>query len=125
MVSRASGTPFRRARIPGRSTLTAALVVATLGASVLPALAAPAADDPAPVSAWGPGGPKAQMPEVKVGSNTPLPAEAEAPVSTEVAAWRAAQKERTEAGTGAGAAARSSAAVRTYVPEGQGAVPWH
>ncbi|MFG2677347.1 RHS repeat-associated core domain-containing protein [Streptomyces sp. NPDC048445] len=65
------------------------------------------------------------MPEVKVGSNTPVAAEAEAPVSAEVAAWRAAQKERTEAGTGAGAAARSSVAVRTYVPEGQGAVPWH
>ncbi|MFG2595267.1 RHS repeat-associated core domain-containing protein [Streptomyces sp. NPDC048462] len=65
------------------------------------------------------------MPEVKVGSNTPVAAEAEAPVSAEVAAWRAAQKERAETGTGAGAAARSSAAVLTYVPEGQGAVPWH
>ncbi|ROQ59131.1 RHS repeat-associated protein [Streptomyces sp. 840.1] len=65
------------------------------------------------------------MPEVKVGSNTPVPAEAEAPVSAEVAAWRAAQKERAETGTGGGDAARSSAVVQTYVPEGQGAVPWH
>ncbi|WLQ45218.1 RHS repeat-associated core domain-containing protein [Streptomyces laculatispora] len=99
--------------------------MAALGVSALPALAVPAADVPAPVSAWGPGAPKAQMPQVKVGSNTPVAAEAEAPVSAEVAAWRTAQKERAEAGTRAGAAARSSAAVLTYVPEGQGAVPWH
>ncbi|MEU0127683.1 RHS repeat-associated core domain-containing protein [Streptomyces sp. NPDC006289] len=64
------------------------------------------------------------MPEVKVGSNSPVPAEAEAPVSAEVAAWRAAQKDRARAGDGAGAA-RSSASVSMYVPEGQGAVPWH
>ncbi|MFE4215604.1 RHS repeat-associated core domain-containing protein [Streptomyces sp. NPDC056844] len=65
------------------------------------------------------------MPEVQVGSNAPVPTEAEAPVSAEVAAWRAAQKERAETGSGGGAEARSSAAVRTYVPEQQGSVPWH
>ncbi|MFJ4119964.1 RHS repeat-associated core domain-containing protein [[Kitasatospora] papulosa] len=62
------------------------------------------------------------MPEVKVGSNSPVPAEAEAPVSDEVAAWRAAQKNRARAGAGA---ARTSASSSMYVPEGQGAVPWH
>ncbi|MGR8008505.1 RHS repeat-associated core domain-containing protein [Streptomyces hypolithicus] len=68
------------------------------------------------------------MPEVKVGSNKPVPAEAQEPASEEVAAWREAQKERArtpvpeKAGT---AAARSSVAPLTYVPEGQGAVPWH
>lgn len=46
-------------------------------------------------------------------------------MSAEVAAWRAAQKERAATDTRAGAAARSSAAVLTYVPEGQAAVPWH
>ncbi|PWS50060.1 hypothetical protein DLE01_20395, partial [Streptomyces sp. FT05W] len=69
-------------------------MVVALGTSALPALAAPTADDPSAVSVWGPGGTKARMPEVKVGSNSPVPAEAEAPVSDEVAAWRAAQKNR-------------------------------
>lgn len=46
-------------------------------------------------------------------------------MSAEVAACRAAQKERAATDTRAGAAARSSAAVLTYVPEGQGVVPWH
>ncbi|MCX4414940.1 DUF6531 domain-containing protein [[Kitasatospora] papulosa] len=114
--------PFRRARIHPGTALTAALVVVALGTSALPALAAPTADDPSAVSVWGPGGTKAQMPEVKVGSNSPVPAEAEAPVPDEVAAWRAAQKNRARAGAGA---ARSSASVLMYVPEGQGSVPWH
>ncbi|MET7872229.1 hypothetical protein, partial [Streptomyces cyaneofuscatus] len=92
MVSRAFGTPSRRARIQRRGALTAALVVAALGASMLPAFAAPA-DDPAPgdttsaTSVWGPGGPKTGIPPVQVGSNKPVASAAEAAPSQEKAAW--------------------------------------
>ncbi|MEW1611443.1 MULTISPECIES: RHS repeat-associated core domain-containing protein [unclassified Streptomyces] len=102
-----------------------------LGASALPALAAPAtpADDPAPVSAWGPGGPKAEIPPVKIGSNKPAGNKAEAAPSDEKAAWLEEERKRAETGTPpapARKAARSSAAAAAaYVPEGQGSVPWH
>ncbi|MFE3676058.1 RHS repeat-associated core domain-containing protein [Streptomyces griseus] len=125
--------PFRRARTSRRSALTAALVVAALGATVLPALAAPA-DAPAAggsaSSAWGPGGPKAEIPPVQVGSNKPVNNLAEAALTPEKAAWLEAEKGRAgtgippapprEAGRGAAAASLSA-----YVPEGQGSVPWH
>ncbi|MEU6956168.1 RHS repeat-associated core domain-containing protein [Streptomyces sp. NPDC045714] len=121
--------PFRRARTSRRSVLTATLVVAALGASALPAFAAPG-ENPAPVSAWGPGGPKAEIPPVKVGSNKPAASEAEAAPSDEKAVWLEAEKGRAETGTPpapAGKAGRGStaAAPSAYVPEGQGSVPWH
>ncbi|MFD3973927.1 RHS repeat-associated core domain-containing protein [Streptomyces cyaneofuscatus] len=127
--------PFRRARIQRRSALTAALVVAALGASTLPAFAAPA-DDPAPgdttsaASVWGPSGPKAEIPPVKVGSNKPEASAAEAAPSEEKAAWLEEEKDRAGTGTPPAPArqgARSSVAAEAsaYVPEGQGSVPWH
>ncbi|MGW3331091.1 RHS repeat-associated core domain-containing protein [Streptomyces rubiginosohelvolus] len=132
MVSRAFGTPSRRARIQRRSALTAALVVAALGASALPSLAAPGAGpaaDGAATSAWGPGGPKAEVPPVKVGSNKPVGNEAEAAPSARKAAWLAAEEERAATGTppapAGRKAARGAASAASYVPEGQGSVPWH
>ncbi|MFJ9621959.1 RHS repeat-associated core domain-containing protein [Streptomyces sp. NPDC101181] len=133
MVLRASGTPFRRARIHRRNALTAALVVAALGASALPALAAPGEDPataPAPVSAWGPGGPKAEIPPVRVGSNKPAGNDAQAAPSAQKAAWLEAEEKRAATGTPPVPAARKAsrhgaAAEASYVPEGQGAVPWH
>ncbi|MER6189531.1 RHS repeat-associated core domain-containing protein [Streptomyces cyaneofuscatus] len=122
---------FRRARIQRRSVLTAALVVAALGASALPALAAPDEDPaPAPVSVWGPGGPKAGIPPVQVGSNKPVASAAEAAPSQEKAAWLEEEKDRAGTGTPpapARQAARGSVAAEpsAYVPEGQGSVPWH
>ncbi|MCX4703083.1 hypothetical protein [Streptomyces sp. NBC_01373] len=52
--------------------------------------------------------------------------QAETAVSSEVAAWRAAQKARTT-GTTATASGRSAAAEAAipFLPEGQGEVPWH
>ncbi|MFJ5869518.1 RHS repeat-associated core domain-containing protein [Streptomyces parvus] len=132
MVSRAFGTPSRRARIQRRSALTAALVVAALGASALPSLAAPGvgpAADGGATSAWGPGGPKAEIPPVKVGSNKPVGNEAEAAPSAEKAAWLEAEEERATTGAppapAVRKAARGVAAAASYVPEGQGSVPWH
>ncbi|MFI1532379.1 RHS repeat-associated core domain-containing protein [Streptomyces griseus] len=124
--------PFRRARTSRRSALTAALVVAALGATVLPALAAPA-DAPAggaAASAWGPGGPKAEIPPVQVGSNKPVNNVAEAAPTPEKAAWLEAEKGRAGTGIppapsrGAGGGS-ATASLSAYVPEGQGSVPWH
>ncbi|MET9925768.1 MULTISPECIES: RHS repeat-associated core domain-containing protein [unclassified Streptomyces] len=106
-------------------------MVAALGASALPALAAPGEDPaPAPVSVWGPGGPKAEIPPVKVGSNKPVASAAQAAPSEEKAAWLEEEKDRAETGAPpapARQAARSSVAAESsaYVPEGQGSVPWH
>ncbi len=106
-------------------------MVAALGASALPALAAPGEDPaPAPVSVWGPGGPKAEIPPVKVGSNKPVANAAEAAPSDEKAAWLEEEKDRAETGASpapARQAARSAVAAEpsAYVPEGQGSVPWH
>ncbi|MEV0123230.1 RHS repeat-associated core domain-containing protein [Streptomyces sp. NPDC050703] len=84
-----------------------------------------AADEPG--SAWGKDAPSFTMPEVKVGSNEPAKPEAEAEPSEEVARWRAAQQMRAQGGeTATKRAARAATpATTTYVPEGQGNVPWH
>lgn len=134
MISHESGTSLRRAFKTRRSALTAAFVVAALGASTLPALAAPT-DDPEPsnsaeASAWGEHAPQFEMPPVKVGSNRPPANEAQAAPSQERSAWLKAEKKRSETGEVARAtpqAARSSVtpASLPYAPEGQGAVPWH
>ncbi|NEB75837.1 RHS repeat-associated core domain-containing protein [Streptomyces sp. SID14478] len=64
------------------------------------------------------------MPQVKVGSNEAPATKAEAAPSLEVAAWRAGQKRRAQGGTSAGTRS-AEAADTTYVPQGQGKVPWH
>ncbi|WP_353940162.1 RHS repeat-associated core domain-containing protein [Streptomyces sp. HUAS MG91] len=90
--------------------------------TLLPATGAAAADDPA--SAWGKDAPSFNMPEVKVGANEPAASKAERTPSADVAEWRAAQKKRAQGGD-AQAARSAAAATTTYVPEGQGKVPWH
>ncbi|MET7595742.1 RHS repeat-associated core domain-containing protein [Streptomyces sp. NPDC005481] len=95
---------------------------------MLPAATA-SADDPEPVSAWGKDAPRFTMPEVKVGSNEPVPSKPEKTPSEELQAWRAAQKEHATKPTAPGqkgsrSAARDAGAL-SLVPEGQGDVPWH
>ncbi|UQA37836.1 RHS repeat protein [Streptomyces sp. HNA39] len=103
-------------------------MVAALGASALPALAAPGEDPasaPTAVSVWGKKADPESVPPVKVGANRP-PANVEESVpSAAEAAWRAAQKERAKTGESTSSSAARSAAVRSWVPRGQGAVPWH
>ncbi|WP_103508651.1 RHS repeat-associated core domain-containing protein [Streptomyces sp. SM13] len=103
--------------------------MAALGASALPALAAPGGD-PAPaaaaVSVWGKKADPESIPPVKVGTNRPPGNAEESAPSAAEAAWQTAQKERARAGdSGSSSAARASAGVRSWVPRGQGAVPWH
>ncbi|WP_455569845.1 RHS repeat-associated core domain-containing protein [Streptomyces roseus] len=119
--------------------MTAALVVLALGSSALPAFAVPVAE-PAPASsAWGKKADALDVPPVKVGENKPVANVPEAQPSGDRAGWREAQKRRSHATRGpsrpaeaaqmqmsapSGAAA-SQAAPLVFVPEGQGAVPWH
>ncbi|MFJ3936822.1 RHS repeat-associated core domain-containing protein [Streptomyces parvus] len=69
------------------------------------------------------------MPSVKVGSNKPVGNEAQASPSAEKAAWLEAEEERAATGRppapGVRKAGRGVAAAASYVPEGQGSVPWH
>ncbi|MHB9756550.1 RHS repeat-associated core domain-containing protein [Streptomyces sp. BYX5S] len=70
------------------------------------------------------------MPEVKVGTNKPTVSRAERAPGKDVADWRASQKKRAQQGASAAAARTSDArtsdvGTTTYVPEGQGKVPWH
>ncbi|HET6859639.1 MAG TPA: RHS repeat-associated core domain-containing protein [Streptomyces sp.] len=102
----------------------AAVVVAGLSASALPAIAAPAPDPVPESSVWGKNDPALPVPPVKAGSTKPVAPEKEAAPSEEVADWRAAQKERARS-SDARRGMKSAAAVDSYVPEGQGAVPWH
>ncbi|MFJ9041893.1 DUF6531 domain-containing protein [Streptomyces sp. NPDC102406] len=64
------------------------------------------------------------MPKAQVGPNKTIPSEAERAPSHEVAAWRAAQRQRVD-GDDSAAARTAAPSLLTYVPEGQGAVPWH
>ncbi|WP_309051102.1 RHS repeat-associated core domain-containing protein [Streptomyces sp.] len=132
MTSRASGTPSRRARTTARHSLAAAVAVLALGASSLPALAATPVADPGTGSVWGRKAAPLEVPPVKVGSTKPVANQAEAAPSKEEAAWRAAQRERVRGAAKAPARERSATAAPatdagalTYVPKGQGAVPWH
>ncbi|MDW4903680.1 RHS repeat protein, partial [Streptomyces californicus] len=102
-------------------------MVAALGASALPALAAPGdGSAPAAVSAWGRKADRQSIPPVKVGATKPPASRAASAPSAAEAAWQAEQRKRAEQGDEAASpAARSSADVRSWVPRGQGAVPWH
>ncbi|MFH8993193.1 hypothetical protein, partial [Streptomyces sp. NPDC017940] len=63
---------------------------------------------------------------MKVGETRPVAPVAEAEPTREQAAWRAQQKERARTGeTTAKAPPRVRGEVPAYVPEGQGALPWH
>ncbi|AIS02400.1 RHS repeat-associated core domain-containing protein [Streptomyces glaucescens] len=126
MHSRAGRTPFRRARRTHRTALVAAITTAALVAAAAPGLAAtPRPELPEPESPWTKPT-KVEAPATPAGVTRPAVSQAEAELSSEVQAWRAAQKTRT---VGTGEAARTAAVAEaietTYIPEGQGDVPWH
>ncbi|MFI7388033.1 RHS repeat-associated core domain-containing protein [Streptomyces sp. NPDC049813] len=123
-MQRTLGARFSRARNRSRTAALAVLASGALTVSLLPAAAgAAAADDPS--SAWGKDAPSFSMPKVQVGPNRPVTSEAERTPSKDVAAWRAAQKERARGGSDTAARSTTAPSLLTYVPEGQGAVPWH
>ncbi|MEW2551515.1 RHS repeat-associated core domain-containing protein [Streptomyces zhihengii] len=105
-----------------RTSFTAAVAALALGAGVLPAMAANSAD-PGAGSAWGRTAEPLAVPPVKVGVTKPVEGERAAAPSADEAAWRARQEKRGAGGPGT--TARSAAGVLSFVPEGQGAVPWH
>ncbi|MFI6434851.1 RHS repeat-associated core domain-containing protein [Streptomyces sp. NPDC050759] len=123
MHSRAARTPSRRARRSPRIALTAAIATAALVVAAAPGLAAPYEPPlPKPESPWTKPT-KVDVPATPAGVTKAPRSEAEAGVSSEVTAWRAAQKARTTGGT---ATSRTAAAEAVpYLPEGQGQVPWH
>ncbi|MGW6529114.1 RHS repeat-associated core domain-containing protein [Streptomyces venezuelae] len=121
-MQRTIGARVSRARKRTSLATAAALTTGALTLSLLPAAGASAADDPG--SAWGKDAPTFTMPAVKVGANKPGAPQAERSPSSEVAAWRAQQKKRAASGEAATARA-ARATADTYVPEGQGDVPWH
>ncbi|MFJ3767239.1 RHS repeat-associated core domain-containing protein [Streptomyces sp. NPDC090082] len=126
MNSRVSGTPSWRARKQtARLAALAVITSGTLALSSLPAAAIAAGQEGTPASsAWGGDGSDPVAPKVPVGVNKPIPSEPSAAPSAEEAAWRAAQKQRRD-GDGPQKSARSALGVLTFVPEGQGEVPWH
>ncbi|WP_237500793.1 RHS repeat-associated core domain-containing protein [Streptomyces sp. SID8370] len=100
----------------------AALASGALTLTLLPASGAAAAGDPG--SAWGSDAPKLASPEVKVGETKPVANRPETAPTGERADWRAEQKRRATGGDEA-ASARRTTATTDFVPEGQGAVPYH
>ncbi len=102
------------------------MVALSLAASSTAAPAAPTPPDPGPTSVWGKPKEPFAIPPVKVGETKPAVPEPEGEPSPEQAAWRAQQKERARTGeTTAKAPPRVRGEVPAYVPEGQGALPWH
>ncbi|MFG3369558.1 RHS repeat-associated core domain-containing protein [Streptomyces sp. NPDC048156] len=68
------------------------------------------------------------MPQVKVGSTKPVPSRTEKRRSADIAAWRKEQRQRAARPApkpAGGARIAGDAQITTYVPEGQGSVPWH
>ncbi|MEU1075117.1 MULTISPECIES: RHS repeat-associated core domain-containing protein [unclassified Streptomyces] len=61
---------------------------------------------------------------MKTGTNKPVATQPEKEPSAEAAVWRRVQKEHATS-SGSAAPRRADTAVNRYVPEGQGAVPWH
>ncbi|MGX1372234.1 RHS repeat-associated protein [Streptomyces canus] len=127
MQLRAARTSSRRARRSSRTVLTAAITTAVLVVATAPALAGPSAPPlPKPESPWTKPT-KAEAPATPAGVTKAPASRAAAAPSSEVTAWRAAQKVRAAGvgkATGAGGAT-VAAGIPPYVPEGQGQVPWH
>ncbi len=127
MHSRATRTPFRRARRTHRTALVAAITTAAVVIAVAPGLAAtPKPRLPEPESPWTKST-KVEAPATPAGKTRAPASQAEAKPSPEVAAWRAAQQARTtgEQPAKASTARSAAAAASDYLPEGQGEVPWH
>ncbi|MGQ4469546.1 RHS repeat-associated core domain-containing protein [Streptomyces violaceoruber] len=117
-----------RARRTHRTALVSAITTATVVIAAAPGLAAtPKPKLPEPESPWTKPT-KVEAPATPAGSIKPPESEAEAKPSTEVAAWRTAQKARATGEEPAKSpTSRSVAAAATddYLPEDQGEVPWH
>jgi hypothetical protein len=122
MHIRAAGTPVRRARIRARRSVTAVVTALAVTATIAPAVAAPSTPQEAKAeSAWGKNG-KAKPPKVKIGSNIAPASVPEKKPSKAESAWREAK----EAARASGDAERSGgASLMSYVPRGQGDIPWH
>ncbi len=106
----------------------AAVTVAALAAAVLPASTATAADGK-PVSKWGKHSPDFTMPPVKVGPNRPVKSEpTENPTGAAYDSWLREQRAHAKGPASSRkkhAGVASEASLMVFVPEGQGAVPWH
>ncbi|MFC8829669.1 RHS repeat-associated core domain-containing protein [Streptomyces sp. NPDC057137] len=129
MHSRASGTPFRRARRSTRYALTAAFAAVSLAAASLPAFAAPdpKVELPEPETAWTTPG-EVKAPPVRTGSTRAPTSLSAAEPSQERSAWYEAQdtaRTLPDRGVASGAPASRAAAATETVVEGQGQVPWH
>lgn len=128
MHSRAARTPMWRARRTHRTALVSAITTAAVVIAAAPGLAAtPKPKLPEPESPWTKPT-KVEAPATPAGSIKAPESEAEAKPSTEVAAWRTAQKARATGEEPAKSpTSRSVAAAATddYLPEDQGEVPWH
>ncbi|GAB2896803.1 RHS repeat-associated core domain-containing protein [Streptomyces deserti] len=93
--------------------------------SAAPGLAAPPRPElPEPESPWT-RPTKVEAPSTPAGSVKAPESQAEAEPSPEVAAWRAAQQARTAGGRAGAERAGAAAEATSFVPEGQGEVPWH
>lgn len=111
-----------------RTSFSAAVAVLALGAGALPALAAPGPGaGPGGGSAWGREAEPLAVPPVRVGVTEPVANEPAAAPSAAEAAWRDQQRGRLagKAPKAPTISARSSAGTMSWVPTGQGAVPWH
>lgn len=125
MHSRASGTPFRRARRSTRYALTAAVAAVSLAAASLPAFAAPDPRLPEPTSPWTRPG-EVTAPAVQTGPTKAPASQSAAEPSQERSAWYSAQeKARALPDRGASSIQAARFAMESEVPEGQGQVPWH
>ncbi|MEU9171897.1 RHS repeat-associated core domain-containing protein [Streptomyces sp. NPDC048420] len=125
MHSRAARTPSRRARRSHRTALTAAVATAALLIAAAPGLAAtPKPELPEPESPWTKPT-KVEVPATPAGTTKAPASRAETTPPAEVIAWRSAQKARTAGRTNSTARTTVAADIPSYVPEGQGQVPWH
>lgn len=125
MHLRAARTSSRRARRSSRIALAAAITTAALVVAAAPAESAPSEPPlPKPESPWTKPT-KVDVPATPAGDTKAPDSQAEAAVSTEVAAWRTAQKARVTGGNKTTGTAGVAAEVPPYIPEGQGQVPWH
>ncbi|MEG8274870.1 RHS repeat-associated core domain-containing protein [Streptomyces sp. AHA2] len=96
----------------------------TLAGGTAPSVAAPAAPPPDGSSShWGPSTP-AKMPPVRVGVTRPPRSSASAAPSAAERAWQQREKDRL-AGERPAPRQSGGAGVQRFVPQGQGAVPWH
>ncbi|KUH35221.1 RHS repeat-associated core domain-containing protein [Streptomyces kanasensis] len=110
-----------------RTPLTAVVAALALSAGAMPAFAAGPADPGTSTgSVWGRKADPLPVPPVRTGATKPVANEREAAPSPVEAAWRAAQEERARTGRAPVAlATRSATGIQSWVPTGQGAVPWH